>query len=202
MKRVEQERAYWNQAAIDDAGYAILGDAPWVPATAHHLQLILDAWTDPNPPSTIAEIGCGIGRLTHGIAGSFPHARVVAFDISPEMVGLANAEMALPNIEFRVCDGRNLDVAPDSIDFVYSMLTFQHLPPDATRSWIQSTAQALTSRGVFRFQIVTHTEPGPFSYPIPADTAATWCREEGMTVTFDPDGNSELPWAWLTARKS
>lgn len=74
------------------------------------------------------EIGCGIGRMTHALAERF--ARVVALDVSPEMIRRARALGAeLGNVEFMVGSGSDLRGIPDaSADFVLAWFVLQHIP--------------------------------------------------------------------------
>lgn len=56
---------------------------------------------------TVADLGTGSGAIALAIAHERPHARVIASDLSPQALALAqdNAHaLALPNIEFRVSD--------------------------------------------------------------------------------------------------
>lgn len=72
-----------------------------------------------SPTDHVLEIGCGTGLVTLGIA---PYVeRVVAVDITPEMVALAREKAAaagVSNVEFRVDDGYKLPYADGSFDAV------------------------------------------------------------------------------------
>lgn len=77
---------------------------------------------------TAVEIGCGIGRMTHALAARF--GRVVALDVSPEMIARARAQgSGLANVEFVVGSGSGLSGVPDgSADLVLAWFVLQHVP--------------------------------------------------------------------------
>lgn len=77
---------------------------------------------------TCVEIGCGSGRMTPGLARRFD--RVLALDVSPEMVEQARRAVAgMDNTEFRVISGERLDgVEDESADVALCYLVLQHLP--------------------------------------------------------------------------
>lgn len=107
---------------------------------------------------TAVEIGCGIGRMTHALA-----ARVVALDVSPEMITRARALGAeLTNVEFMVGSGSDLaGVAEASADLVLAWFVLQHIPrPRVVLSYVNEAGRVLrpsgtaflhmrTSRGAF-----------------------------------------------------
>lgn len=73
------------------------------------------------------EVGCGPGRMTDALAERFD--RVVAVDVSPAMLTLAQEAVAAPNVEFRLVSGDRLDgVDSDSADVAVCYLVLQHLP--------------------------------------------------------------------------
>ena len=53
-------------------------------------------------PRAVLDIGCGPGNSTSVLKKTFPEARVVGIDSSPEMIEKAKASCA--DIEFRLCD--------------------------------------------------------------------------------------------------
>ncbi|MBE0448694.1 MAG: methyltransferase domain-containing protein [Actinobacteria bacterium] len=75
--------------------------------------------------SNILEIGCGTGYLTALLANAFPHARIVALDIAPEMIAIAKESLkGHETIEYVVSDGENpsFDTA---FDLIVSNAVFQ-----------------------------------------------------------------------------
>jgi len=73
------------------------------------------------------EIGCGKGEFSRRLAET--SARVLALDLSPEMIRIARAQSAhLPNIEFQIADVMSYDLPPEEFDCIASIATLHHLP--------------------------------------------------------------------------
>lgn len=102
---------------------------------------------------TMLELGCGAGRMTHVFAGHFE--RVVAFDVSAEMLGRAQAILRdTKNIAWFHGNGENLSGAgSESVDFVFSYLVLQHLPEkELVRAYIREMLRVLRREGICLFQ--------------------------------------------------
>ena len=70
----------------------------------------------------VLEVGCGNGRLTAGLA---PMAQsMVAID--PDEVRLAQAQAAIPGVDFLVGSGESLAFADKSFDVVLFLLSLHH----------------------------------------------------------------------------
>jgi len=70
----------------------------WLPALpAVHARL-----QQPNPPARVADLGCGAGWSSIGIAQGYPNARVDGFDLDPASVDLAKANLAGAGVTGRV----------------------------------------------------------------------------------------------------
>lgn len=117
---------------------------------------------------TMLEIGCGMGRMTHCFAERF--ARVVALDISPEMIARAkNFWSHLSNVSFLEGNGADLSQIDDaSIDFVFSFYVFAHITdPDVVLEYVRETARVLRRGGRallhLRLQAGSELETPPFS---------------------------------------
>lgn len=89
---------------------------------------------------TVVEIGCGIGRMTHALAARF--RRVVALDVSPEMITRARAlGKELTNVEFVTGSGSDLGAVPDGgADLVLAWFVLQHIP--RTRDVLRYVSEA------------------------------------------------------------
>ncbi|MHC4617397.1 MAG: class I SAM-dependent methyltransferase [Planctomycetota bacterium] len=73
------------------------------------------------------EIGCGAGRVTGALAKRF--GRVIALDVSDDMLDVAREHVDADNVTFVRGNGVNLDVIDDgSVSFVFSTMVFQHIP--------------------------------------------------------------------------
>lgn len=81
----------------------------------------------PSPCSESLEIGCGAGAFSRLLAAR--SKRVLALDLSPNMIRIAEEQPALyPNLEFRVADVMALDTGTEQFDCVVSIATLHHLP--------------------------------------------------------------------------
>lgn len=102
---------------------------------------------------SMLELGCGAGRMTRSFALRFE--RVIAFDVSPEMIERGRCIHAgLPGVTWLLGDGTNLaTVLSSSVDFVFSYLVLQHLPAeDLVETYVAEMMRVLADSGVCLFQ--------------------------------------------------
>lgn len=72
------------------------------------------------------EIGCGKGEFSRRLAER--SERVLALDLSPEMIRIARAQSAhLSNIDFQIADVMSFVLPPESFDCIASIATLHHL---------------------------------------------------------------------------
>ena len=91
------------------------------------------------------EIGCGAGEFSRLLAGRAE--RVLALDLSPQMVRLARARSeSYPNIDFVNGDVMTRQFPDGHFDCVATLTTLHHLPADAV---LRKIAKALKPGGVF-----------------------------------------------------
>jgi ubiquinone/menaquinone biosynthesis C-methylase UbiE len=106
------------------------------------------------PPSAAAlEIGCGTGRVMRHVA---PLCRELqGVDISAAMVEQGRRRLAdLPNTSFEVGNGYDLEpFADESLDLVYSLYAFQHMPKTIAFNYLAESHRVLRPDGVLRFQV-------------------------------------------------
>jgi SAM-dependent methyltransferase len=114
----------WDAAAASGQVDAYVGD----PATAAaELSGLFGRLGDDPRGGVCVEVGCGPGRMTGLLAERFD--RVVAVDVSPEMIELARRNVTAANVEFRTVGGQRLDMVEDGIaDVLLCYLVLQHLP--------------------------------------------------------------------------
>ena len=107
------------------------------------------------------DFGCGAGRLTHALAAYFD--RVIGVDIAPSMIDIARRlHSSVPGIEFRVNASNKLEsIESESIDFVYTRLVLQHMPPRYIRAYLEEFVRVLCPGGVLLFQL-----PGKNALPV------------------------------------
>ncbi len=99
------------------------------------------------------DFGCGVGRLTQALGAHF--GRVDGVDISRSMVENARGFNRLgERCAYHVNTEPDLALFEDrSFDFVYSNITLQHIPPDASLAYIGEFMRVLRPGGVALFQI-------------------------------------------------
>lgn len=79
------------------------------------------------PNFIVLDLGCGIGRVEKFLASSCKEC--IGVDVSGRMIKLAKKRLRnFKNVSFHKNNGRDLSIFPDKkFDFVFSILTFQHL---------------------------------------------------------------------------
>jgi ubiquinone/menaquinone biosynthesis C-methylase UbiE len=82
------------------------------------------------PAGTLADIGCGPGRLAFLIARRFPGLHVIGVDTAGEMIQIArssaSAQGCSSRVQFRLGDVSNLPMPDRSLDLAVSMLSLHH----------------------------------------------------------------------------
>ncbi len=81
----------------------------------------------PKGCNKVLEIGCGTGAFSRRLA-KVSH-QVLAVDLSPQMIRVANAPFGLPaNIAFQVGDVLAMQLQDESFDCIATIATLHHLP--------------------------------------------------------------------------
>jgi ubiquinone/menaquinone biosynthesis C-methylase UbiE len=81
----------------------------------------------PQPWKPALEVGCGSGAFAHLLATRVE--RVLALDVSPQMIRLAHERLRqYPNITFHLADALSWEFPSDSFDCIVSIATFHHVP--------------------------------------------------------------------------
>lgn len=184
-KRVEKEKTYWNNFAIDpmvDLKY--ISDIEREP----FLELIGDLC------GKVLDVGCGVGRLMkNGYCG---------IDISQNMLDIAETRM--PDCEFKLCDGRTIPYQDQYFDNVQCILVFQHLPFEGVQSYIREISRVLKTGGHFVFQFIDQLDKGSMgelsSAHSTADITMT-LNENWLIVEKLSKGEIHPQWTWIKAIK-
>jgi len=156
-------RQFWDERAREDALHFVDNrlsyGAPdeerfWAEGTRDLETLLTVADVDIRPDDGVLEIGCGVGRLTRGLATL---ARdVIALDVSGEMLAKArHYNPGLMNVRWLQGDGVSLTgVESASVDVCISHVVFQHIPdPRVTLRYVNEMGRVLRPAGRAAFQI-------------------------------------------------
>jgi ubiquinone/menaquinone biosynthesis C-methylase UbiE len=152
------------------------------------------------------DIGCGVGRLMRATASRFQ--KVYGIDMTPSMVELSAQYLeGLNNTRVFLCDGRTIPMEDESIDFVYSMITFQHIPSrSAVESYLAEARRVLKPGGVVRIQnykgypAVEPTAIEGYYYPS-ARAFAEAFEDAGLKVLEEQEGVWHENHIWVTGQK-
>ena len=108
---------------------------------------------------TCLDFGCGVGRLTVPLSGSFD--RTIGVDIARSMIDQARRyHAASSRCEFLVNRDRDLRQFPDAtFDFVHSCLVLQHIPPELSLRYIEEFFRVCKPGGLVVFQLPSETRP-------------------------------------------
>jgi SAM-dependent methyltransferase len=113
------------QVRADFDRLARLHDDAWDHNRHHHGFLLARV---PRPCGEVLEIGCGAGAFSHALAARAE--RVLALDLSPEMIRVAQArEPQRANIEFQLADASTWPFPFERFDCIASIATLHHLDP-------------------------------------------------------------------------
>ena len=113
-----------SQVRADFDRIALLSGGEWGHNGHYHAFLARHV---PRPCGASLEIGCGTGAFSRLLAGV--SERVLALDLSPNMVALARERSArFPNITFEVADVLTRALPAEGFDCVASIATLHHLP--------------------------------------------------------------------------
>jgi ubiquinone/menaquinone biosynthesis C-methylase UbiE len=169
MRRDEAHmRRFWDRRAREDAFHFVDSRLPYRRTDQERfwregekdLETLLDiAGVEVEPGSRVLEIGCGVGRLTRGLAARA--GQVVALDVSAEMLSRArryNGE--LENVTWLHGDGATLSgVDDESVEACVSHVVFQHIPdPSVTLGYVAEMGRVLRPGGWAAFQV--SNDPG------------------------------------------
>ena len=168
MKDLDHLRRVWQTLGREDPLWAVLSHADkrggrWAVdeflATGRaEIDPIVDAFAQHGMPASrrlALDFGCGAGRLSRALAAHFE--QVVGVDVSSSMIETARTlNQDVANIEFRENASPRLEGFADaSVDFVYSIMTLQHIPTKLAMGYVDEFFRVLAPGGVAVFQFVT-----------------------------------------------
>lgn len=95
---------------------------------------------------TIVDVGCGTGNLTRALLDRLsPDGRVVAIDISGEMLKAARKKVSDPRVEWHLCDATRLPIDNNSVDRIICFSVWPHI--EDSRTAMEEFKRVLRDRG-------------------------------------------------------
>jgi SAM-dependent methyltransferase len=180
---LDSSRAFWDAKAAENPYWYVSSYGSYAKRDlAEFWQAGRRIWQDlrheigytPRPDDVVVEVGCGIGRLTRGIAADVAH--VHAFDISQAMLALAR--LAGPvNATFHQSQGDSLAGMPSgTADLAVAYCVFQHLPSlDVLARYVTEMRRVLKPGGTLAFTLSPRTWGDRLR---PVLRAKRWLREQ------------------------
>ena len=99
----------------------------------------------------VLEIGCGTGGNLVPLAFSLPESRFLGIDLAAKPIGVAREDVSaleLTNIEFRVCDLRELNTADGPFDYILAHGLYSWVLPEVRLALLAACRALLTSQGI------------------------------------------------------
>jgi 2-polyprenyl-3-methyl-5-hydroxy-6-metoxy-1,4-benzoquinol methylase len=117
----------------------------------------------PKKTSDVLEVGCGPGNITRQILHLNPELRILATDISRNMIDLAKKNN--PDINVRVLDCRELNTLGKKFDGVICGFTIPYLAKEDLSNLIANCSKTLNDDGILYLSYVEgdHKESGYIS---------------------------------------
>lgn len=104
------------------------------------------------PDASVFEIGCGPGNITHHILDLNPKLKVLATDISDNMIDLAQKNN--PSIKVQVLDCRKINTIKNKFDGVICGFTIPYLSKIDCLKLISDSTQLLNEGGILYLSFV------------------------------------------------
>jgi ubiquinone/menaquinone biosynthesis C-methylase UbiE len=118
---------------------------------------------DPIPVSIALEIAAGTGRVTRHIRERIPaSAKLIASDISEDMLGEAKKKLSHLDIEWQYIDAQQLPFSDNSIDLVVCCFGYMFVP-DKAKAFAEAY-RVLKPGGMFLFTTWDSLEQNAASY--------------------------------------
>lgn len=166
MSGLEASRQFWDEKARENPYWYVSSAGPyedrnlaefWASGPKIWNDLKSAAGYDPKSTDTVVEVGCGVGRLTRAIAPEV--GKVIAFDLSAEMLAIARSSVEAANASFhRAATPALAEIADSSADAFVAYCVFQHLPDlDVLRAYLNTAARVLKPGGRLIFTMTPRT---------------------------------------------
>lgn len=136
-------------------------------------------------PHSILEIACGTGRVTKHLRKNFPPAAsLIATDINPDMLELAQQQLNDPFITFQLADAQQLPFADTSFDLVVNQFGLMFLPDK--QGGVNEAFRVLKPGGHFVFTTWDHAANMALFKLIIDETIVPLFKEEDVSRFYTP----------------
>jgi len=137
---------------------------------------------DPANVTVVLEIAAGTGRVTRHIRERISRsAKLIASDISGEMLAVAKNKLGHPDIEWQHIDAQQLPFSDDSIDLVICCFGYMFVPDKQTA--FAEVYRVLRRGGHFIFTTWDKLENNPASYT--SRSIAMQYLKEPLPASYD-----------------
>jgi len=137
---------------------------------------------DPTSINIVLEIAAGTGRVTRHIRERIPApAKIIASDISEDMLGEAKKKLSHLNIEWQIIDAQQLPFSDNSIDLVVCCFGYMFVP-DQPKAFAEAY-RVLRPGGMFLFTTWDKLEQNAASYT--ARSIAKEYLEEPLPASYN-----------------
>lgn len=200
---VDDERVWWDGLRGDDVEANIADTALDLGACVRECIRSLHNGAGFGRGDRLLDLGVGIGRLAIPVADAYPLATVWGVDISDRMARRVRRD-SHGRVWAMAGDGRTLPFVDAFLDAGWSMLLFQHLPPDGVHSYLGEIARTFRSGGRFRFQYVESEDAAiqataPLSWKYSRDEMLERVGQAGLVVEQIDERRLGEEWTWITA---
>jgi SAM-dependent methyltransferase len=121
-------------------------------------------------PRRILETAAGTGIVTAALVRALPDAEIVATDLNPDMLSIAEARTLSPSVSFRPADACALPFADGGFDLVVCQFGAMFFPDRVTA--YREALRVLKKGGLFLFNVWDRLDANPASAAVGGAIAA------------------------------
>lgn len=115
-------------------------------------------------PGTVLELAAGTGAVSHALAAALPRARIIATDLNPAMLAVAETRADASNLSFEPADAQSLPFPAQAFDLVLAQFGAMFFP-DKPGAW-REARRVLAPGGTLLFNVWDRLEANPGSEAI------------------------------------
>lgn len=129
-----------------------------VGVNARHISILKKAVdTGLKSSHNVLEIGCGIGTFTSLLISYISAGQILALDISPKSIELAQEAYSNKNVRFEAADATEYDFGNETFDVIILPDVLEHIPLELHTKLFEKLSKILTPNGFVSIHI-----PNPY----------------------------------------